>query len=157
MSVVFIGNDKCKLPNWLVEYKPQAFDFNSTPSKSEYPETAQLDSVWRWIEGLPVDKCNATPLSVHRKRVVRLEHVDLLRDLSHYSNPALTGRETFRYRDYTVGSEEYQFRINFSGCSQDSVDLYTYGGLKAIGLITVPNFDPDTVDLFLTSDRTVSL
>ncbi|EMH1503862.1 toll/interleukin-1 receptor domain-containing protein [Proteus mirabilis] len=159
LSVIFVGNPERKLPDWLNGYNPKGFDFNSAPNKNEFAGSIQLDSVWRWIEGLPADKSNATPLSVLCKRTARLERVDLLRDSAHYSNPSLHGSVTFRYREhsfYKVGNGEYEFKIKFSGCDQDSVHVYTDGGLKAVGLITVPDFDLDTVDSFLTPGRTIS-
>ncbi|BFI65255.1 hypothetical protein okayama3_08400 [Yersinia pseudotuberculosis] len=84
---------------------------------------------------------------------------NILRDPAHYTNPALNGCEVFRFRDYTnytVGNSEYQFKIAFSGCSQNSVYVYIDAGLKDVGLITVPDFDPLTVDSFLTPGHVIS-
>lgn len=158
LSVVFVRNHERKLPHWLNEHNPKGFDFNSDPDKNNFPGSIQIDAIWRWIEGLPADRKNAIPLSVHRQRTARLERIDILRDPAHYANPALYGSETFRFRDhahYTVGNGEYQFKIKFSECSQNSVYLYIDGGLKAVGLITAPEFDPLTVDSFLTSGRVI--
>ncbi|MCA6969807.1 toll/interleukin-1 receptor domain-containing protein [Pectobacterium carotovorum] len=159
LSVIFVQNPERKLPNWLNEHNPKGFDFNSNSDRNEFPGSIQIDAIWRWIEGLPADKSHAIPLSVLRKRAARLERIDTLRDPANYTNPALNGRETFCYRHhahYTVGNGEYQFKIAFSGCSQNSVHLYIDGGLKAVGLITAPDFDPLTVESFLTSARDVS-
>ncbi|NBN61972.1 TIR domain-containing protein [Proteus sp. G2639] len=159
LSVIFVRNPERKLPNWLEEYNPKGFDFNSSPDRNEFPGSIQIDAIWRWIEGLPANKKHAIPLSVVRQRAIRLENIDILRDPAHYANPALKGSVIFRFRDhacYTVGYGEYQFKIAFSGCSYSSVYLYTDEGLKAVGLITVPNFDPLTVDSFLTPGRAVT-
>lgn len=159
LSVVFVRNPERKLPDWLKNHNPKGFDFNSQPDKNEFPGATQINSVWRWIEGLPADTSHATPLSVLRKRTARLEYIDLLRDPGNYTNPALNGIETFRYRNhsaYTIGNGEYQFKIAFSGCSPISIYLYTDGGLKAVGLITDPDFDPATVESFLTEGRTIT-
>jgi hypothetical protein len=158
MSVVFVRNPECMLPNWLNDHNPKGFDFNSSPEKNEFPGSVQLDEIWRWIEGLPADKTHAVPLTLVRKRATRLERVDASRDPALYANPSLSGRATFRYKNhdhYTVGYGELEFKINFSGRSHDSVYVYIDSGLKAIGLITDPNFDPIAVESFITSGRSV--
>lgn len=159
LSVALVRNPERKLPNWLNDHNPKGFDFNSSPEKNEFPGSVQLDELWRWIEGLPADKAHAVPLSLVRKRAARLERVDARRDPALYANPALNGRVTFRYRDhahYTVGHGEFEFKITFSGCSVDSVYVYIGSGLKAIGLITAPNFNPLTVESFITPGRVVA-
>ncbi|WP_133490383.1 toll/interleukin-1 receptor domain-containing protein [Alcanivorax sp. 24] len=159
LSVVFIRNPDRKLPNWLNDHNPKGFDFNSSPESNEFPGAVQIDEIWRWIEGLPADKAHAVPLSLVRKRAARLERIDARRDPALYANPALKDRVTFRYKDhahYTVGYGEYEFKINFSGCSYDSVYVYKDSGLKAVGLITSPNFDPLSVESFLTPGRAVA-
>ncbi|MBV4365947.1 toll/interleukin-1 receptor domain-containing protein [Erwinia phyllosphaerae] len=160
LSVVFVQNTERKLPDWLNKHNPKGFDFNSNSDKNEFPGSIQVDAIWRWIEGLPADRKHAIPLSVYHQRTARLERVDIFNDPTHYANPALNGSELFRFKDhvhYTVGNGDYQFKIVFSGCSENSVYLYREGGLKAVGLITVPDFDPLTVDSFLTPGRFVSL
>ncbi len=157
LSVLFVRNPKHKIPAWLTNHKPKGFDFNSKPDKSEFPGAAQIDEIWRWIEGLPADKANAVPISELRKRAARIERINVQRDPANYASPALKGRVTFRHRnnrDFTVGHEEYEFKINFSGRGNDSVYVYTDSGLKAVGLITAPNYDPFTVESFLTPART---
>lgn len=159
LSVIFVRNPERKLPNWLEGHNPKGFDFNSNPDRNEFPGSIQIDAIWRWLVGLPADKKHATPLSVYRQRIARLEHIDILRAPSHYANPALKGREIFRfkaYAHYTVGNSEYQFKIVFSACSDNSVYLYIDGGLKAVGLITAADFDPLTVNSFLTPGRYVT-
>ncbi len=161
VSVLFIRNPNRRLPNWLEAKNPKGFDFNSNPNPDtgRYPGSTQIDAVWRWIEGLPADKQHAVPLSVVHKRSARLELIDALKDPGNYANPALSGRVTFRYREYsgyTVGNGEYQFNIRFSGHSGNSVYVYIDGGLKAVGLITTPDFTPSTVDSFLTPGRTIT-
>lgn len=159
LSVIFVRNPDYRLPRWLKAKSPKGFDFNSNPDARRYPGSTQIDAVWRWIEGLPADKQHAIPISVVHKRAARLERIDVLKDSGNYANPALSGRVTFRYREhsgYTVGNGEYQFKIHFSGCSGNSVYVYTDGGLKAVGLITTPNFTPSTVDSFLTPGRTIT-
>jgi len=97
------------------------------------------------------------PLAEVRKRASRIERIDVLRDPANYASPSLEGRVTFRYkdhRDYTVGHGEYEFKIDFSGRGSDSVYVHTDSGLKALGLITSPNYNPLTVDSFLRPGRT---
>ncbi len=157
LSVLFVRNPARKLPAWLVAHNPKGFNFNSDPDKNEFPGAAQIDEIWRWAEGLPVDKTNAVPLAEVRKRAARIERIDAQRDPANYSSPALKGRVTFRHgnnRDFTVGYGEYEFKINFSGRGNNSVYVYIDSGLKAVGLITAPNYDPLTVESFLTPART---
>ncbi|HEK1010720.1 TPA: toll/interleukin-1 receptor domain-containing protein [Pseudomonas putida] len=159
LSLIFVQNPKRLLPGWLKSYKPMGFDFNCDPEKKVFPGSLQLEEVWRWVEGLPPSKAHAVPLSVVRKRAARLERIDARRDPARYVNPALSGSVTFRYKDhsnYTVGYEDYSFKIQFSGCGSNSVYVYIDGGLKAIGLITDPNYDQLDVESFLTQGRTVS-
>jgi hypothetical protein len=157
LSVIFVRNPKNIIPTWLIDHNPKGFNFNSKPDKNEFPGAVQIDNVWRWIEGLPADKTNALPLSEVRKRSARIERINVQRDPANYANPALKGYVTFRHRDnrdFTVGYGEYEFKINFSGRGSDSVYVYTDSGLKAVGLITTPTYDPLTVESFLTPART---
>lgn len=159
LSVVFVRNPDRILPNWLNDHNPKGFDFNSSPESNEFPGAVQIEEVWRWIEGLPADKTHAVPLSLIRKRAARIERIDARRDPALYANPAPNGRVTFRHNDYahyTIGHGEYEFKISFSGCSLDSVYIYIDSGLKAIGLINSPNFDPLTVESFLTPGRVIA-
>lgn len=159
LSVVFVRNPERRLPNWLNEHNPKGFDFNSRPENNDFPGSLQVDEIWRWVEGLPADKVNAVPLSLVRKRAARLERVDALRDPGLYANPALSGSVTFRYKDckhYTVGYGNFEFKINFSGCSKDSVYVYMDSGLKALGLIVGSSFDRSNVESFITPGRTVT-
>lgn len=157
LSVVFVRNPERKVPEWLVDHNPKGFDFNSNPNNNKFPGSSQIDEVWRWIEGLQADKTNVLPLAEIRKRASRIERINALRDPGNYASPALEDRVTFRYRDhkdFTVGHGEYEFKINFSDRGSNSVYVYTDSGLKALGLITSPNYDPLTVDSFLTPGRT---
>lgn len=159
LSVIFVRNPERLLPNWLQHHNPKGFDFNSFPETNNFPGSHQIEEIWRWIEGLPADKTHSLPLSLIRKRAARLERVDVLRDPALYSDPALTGTATFRYRDhahYTVGHGEFEFKIVFSGHTPNSVRVYSRANLKAIGLILSPNFDPMTVDSFLTPGDNVT-
>lgn len=157
LSVIFVRNSKHKMPAWLASHNPKGFNFNSHPDKNEFPGAAQIDELWRWIEGLPADKTSAIPLAEIRQRAARIERIDAQRDPANYANPALRGRVTFRHgdhRDYTIGHGEYEFKLNFSNHGPNSVYVYIDSGLKAIGLMTVPIYDPLTVESFLTPART---
>ncbi len=157
LSVVFVRNPDHNMPAWLVDYNPKGFNFNSNPDKNRFPGSYQIDEIWRWIEGLPADKTNVVPLAEVRKRAARIERIDALRDPGNYANPALEGRVTFKHNDhidYTIGYGEYEFKIHFSSRSGNSVYVYKDSGLKAVGLITSPNYDPLTVDSYLRHGRT---
>lgn len=157
LSVLWVRNPKCLLPAWLEGHDPKGFDFNASPGTNDFPGATQLNEVWRWIEGLPASTANAIPLPEIRKRAARLERIDVLRDPGQFANPALKGRVTFRYRDhanFTIGHDEYEFKLQFSGRGPNSVYVYRDGDLKALGLITKNSFNPSTLDLFLRPGRT---
>ncbi len=158
LSLVFVRNPSNKIPAWLSKHSPKGFDFNSTPEKNMFPGSVQIHQIWRWIEGLPASKENAISLADVRRRATRIERIDAQRDPANYANPALKGRVTFRYRDhrhFKVGNGEYEFKINFSGRSHNSVYVYIDSDLKAVGLITSTSYDPRSVSSFLTPGRTV--
>lgn len=159
LSVLFINNPQLKLPTWLADEHPKGFNFNSHPDRNDFPGVEQVDNIWRWVEGLPADKAHALSASVLRERISRIERIDAMRDPSNYANPALNDRVTFCHGDhggYTVGHGEYSFKISFSGHGDDSVFVYSDGGLKAVGLITASNYDPLTVGNFLRPGRAVT-
>lgn len=157
LSLVFVQNSALKVPAWLSTHSPKGFDFNSTPEKNIFPGSVQIDEIWRWIEGLPASKDHATSLAEVRKRAARIERINAQRDPANYACHALKGRVTFRHKDHShfkVGNNEYEFKINFSGRSQNSVYVYIDSGLKAVGLITASSYDPLSVSTFLTPART---
>lgn len=159
LSLVYVRNPSLKIPAWLSKNSPKGFDFNSTPEKSIFPGSVQIDQIWRWIEGLPASNVNVTSLSEVRKRAARIERIDAQRDSANYANPALKGRVTFRYKDhrhFKVGNGEYEFKIKFTGRSNNGVYIYIDSGLKAVGLITSPNYDPRSASSFLTPGRNVA-
>lgn len=158
LSVLFVGNAQCKLPVWLADERPKGFNFSSRPDLDEFPGIEQLDDLWRWIEVLPADKAHALPPAVLLERIARIELIDVMRDPANYANPALRGRVTFEHDahpHYTLGHGEYKFNVKFSSGGPDLVYVYTDGGLKAVGLITCPNFDIAAVDTFLRPGRIV--
>jgi len=157
LSIVFVRNHLLKVPAWLSNHTPKGFDFNSRPEANVFPGSVQIDEIWRWVEGLPAAKGNATSLAEVRKRAVRIERIDAQRDPANYASPALEGRITFRHNDHVhfkVGNGEYEFKINFSGRSHNSVYVYIDSGLKAVGLITASSYEPLSVSTFLTPART---
>lgn len=157
LSLVFVQNSSFKVPAWLSNHSPKGFDFNSKPEESVFPGSAQIDKIWRWVEGLPASKGHSTSLANVRKRAARIERVDAQRDPANYASPALKGRVTFRYKDhrhFAIGNGEYEFKIKFSSHSHNSVYVYIDSGLKAVGLITVSDYDPLFVSDFLTPART---
>lgn len=157
LSVVFVRNPLLKVPAWLSDNSPKGFNFNSTPEDNVFPGSVQIDEIWRWVEGLPAFRGNATSLAEVRRRAARMERIDAQRDPANYASPALKGRVTFRHKDHShfkVGNGEYEFKINFSDRGYNSVYVYIDSGLKAVGLITAPSYDPRTVSSFLTPART---
>ncbi|RZK48094.1 MAG: hypothetical protein EOO99_11355 [Pedobacter sp.] len=158
LSVLFVKNSTHKLPKWLNSKNPKGFDFNSYQEKNNFPGSAQIDSVWRWIEGLSADKSNSTSWAELRKRAARLERIDVLRDPANYANPALKGNIKFYHNDnrcFTIGHGEYEFRISFSARSSTGVYVHRDSGLKAVGLIPTQENDLRFVYAFLTPSRSV--
>lgn len=157
LSLVFVQNSLLKVPAWLSRHSPKGFDFNSTPEKNVFPGSAQIDEIWRWVEGLPASQYHATSLAEVRKRAARIERIDAQRDPANYASPALKGRVTFRHKDhghFKIGNGEYEFKIKFSSRSHNSVYVYIDSNLKAVGLITTSSHDPFSVSTFLTPART---
>ena len=157
LSIIFVRNPSLKAPAWLSNRTPKGFDFNSRPEENVFPGSAQIDEIWRWLEGLPASKANATSLAEVRARAARIERIDAQRDPANYASPALQGRVTFKHNEHShfrVGHGEYEFKISFSSRSHDSVYVYIDNGLKAVGLITAASYDPLSVSSFLTPART---
>lgn len=155
-SALWVRNPRRLLPSWMEGLNPKSFDFNARPDGNDFPGASQLNEVWRWIEGLPASTANAIPLAEVRKRSARLERIDLLRDPSQYVSPHLHGRVTFRHGDhphYTIGHDEYEFKVNFSGGGRDLVYVYRDSGLKALGLITSEAYDRTLAETFLRPGR----
>lgn len=157
LSALWVRNPKRQLPSWLNGVDPKGFDFNAKIDDNNFPGATQLNEIWRWIEGLPVSTADAIPLAEMRRRAARLERIDVLRDPGQYASPSLSGTATFRHgdhREYTIGYGEYEFKAQFSSRGQDSVYVYSDGGLKALGLITSGTYDPADVESFLRPART---
>jgi len=155
LSVVYIRNPELKLPVWLAKHNPKGFNFNSQSEKNQFPGAFQINDIWRWLEGLPADTKNAVPIAVLRTRAARIERIDRLRDPANYASPAIKGNVTFRHDDhqyFSVGYGEYEFKIQFSSRSQNSVYVLK-DHINAVGLITTPTYDPATVENFLRPGR----
>jgi hypothetical protein len=132
----------------------------SRPRRARQPEQglAQLNEIWRWVEGLPASTTDAVPLAEMRRRAARLERIDALRDPGQYASPSLSGTATFRHgdhREYTIGYGEYEFKTQFSSRGPDSVYVYSEGRLNGLGLITSATYDPASVESFLGPAETV--
>ncbi len=158
LSVLFIDNAQFDLPSWLTGRGPKGFNFNSTPEQNNFPGVEQMDDLWRWIEGLPADKAHALSAAALLERMARIERIDAMRDPASYANPALEDRITFRHQDnqyYKLGNGEYEFKVSFSDHSSDAIYVIN-SGLKAVGLITTPEYDPHTVDTFLRGGQYVT-
>jgi len=51
---------------------------------------------------------------------------------------------------------EYKFNVAFSNRGGDSVYVYVDGGLRAVGLVTSPDFDIAAIGTFLRPGRTAT-
>lgn len=160
LSVAFVNNPNYELPHWLKQHNPKGFSFNVDPEKNDYPGSEQIEELWRWIEDLPADKSNATPLPVIRQRARRLESIANLRDPGNWANPALTGDVHFKYRDhergtYTLGHGECEFSVFVSGAGHDTV-YFLSDYVAAVGLAPSGIKPSDDLASFLSAGRAVT-
>ncbi|PPF38751.1 TIR domain-containing protein [Rathayibacter sp. AY1A3] len=157
LSTIFVHNPAFKLPNWLQREQPKGFNFNADVVDGNFPGVAQIDELWRWIEGLPADRSVSIPLAVLKDRSVRLERIARLRDPGSWANPALSGREKFIYGDspsgtFTIGAGEYRFELYVSSGGPDLVYVMK-DPIEAVGLITAPSWTPATIGSFIRPGR----
>jgi hypothetical protein len=157
LSTIFVHNPAFNLPAWLQSEQPKGFNFNADVISGDFPGAAQIDELWRWIEGLPADRSESVPLAVLKDRSARLERMARLREPGSWANPSLTGRETFVYGDspsstFTVGSGEYEFKLYVSSGGPDLVYVMK-DPIEAVGLITAPAWTPTTVSSFIRPGR----
>lgn len=120
-----------------MEINPKDFNFNAKTESEEFPGAIQINDLWRWAESLPADTDFQASIPELGARAAQIERIDRLRDPRNYANPATTGTVTFRYNEhqcYTVGIDEYQFKI--STCGHDSVYVYN-DQLHSVGLINL--------------------
>ncbi|MCX8957025.1 toll/interleukin-1 receptor domain-containing protein [Erwinia psidii] len=160
LSVIFVKNSEHKLPDWLVKHNPKGFDFNYCVEKGDFPGTAQIEAIWRWIEGLPADKMHALDQSTLRERAARLEHISNLRDPANYITPALKGNVTFCYNDnlyYTVGYGDCHFDIMFEAANIDLIRIYKDYELEAVWLLPKLCLDPSDYKPLMGTSRYVEL
>lgn len=160
LSVIFVQNPERKLPAWLVEHNPKGFDFNCCPDKDDFPGAAQIEDVWRWIEGLPADKSHAIHQLMLRERAARLECISNMRDPAYYTNPALNGRVTFCYNDnpfYRVGYGEYHFDIMIDEVNNETIRIYKDYGLEAVWFLPESCSEPLDYKPLIRTIRTVQL
>ncbi|WP_370962654.1 toll/interleukin-1 receptor domain-containing protein [Amycolatopsis sp. cg9] len=159
LSVLFKDNLGKRLPAWLADKEPKGFPFDHDESTDNFPGSEQVEDLWRWIEGLPANRDNATPIATLRERAARLERHALRCDLSQYRSPALTGRTCFRFADasekvfrWGLGTAEFAFSV--SGCGADSIYVYK-DPIKAVGVVRSAEFDDSDLAQHLTPGRTI--
>lgn len=138
LGILFKGNPKTTLPKWLTEEKPRGFDFNADPAQGWFPGSAQVEELWRWIEGLPGRRDSETTVAMLRARARRLEKIDTLRNPGNWHSPAPTGEILFDYEwapgeTYVLGHGEYCFGFMASERSGDVVAVYS-DPVKAVGI-----------------------
>lgn len=161
LSVVFVDNHSCILPEWLGDAMPKGFDFNHTAdSLQEFPGAEQIEDLWRWAAGLPANRDSATSIAKLRERATRLEQQDLRSSPAKWRSPDLTGETHFPYEDspqrtfrWGVGASE--FALEVSGCSYNSVYVYK-DPIKAVGLIRGDDVNDADLAQHLTPGRNVT-
>lgn len=140
LSVLFVRNERCRLPQWMEGRNPKYFDFNYYPEKDAFPGSEQIDDLWRWIVGLPADKEHAVSPATIRKRMYRVERIDNLRDPSNWAFPELEGcGMTSRYKEapsnaIVLGYGTYEFMVMLSSTGGTSVYVYN-DYIQAVGVI----------------------
>lgn len=120
LSVVFKDNSRCQLPAWLREINPKGFDFNAEPDERRYPGPAQVEEVWRWLQGLPADKSKAVSLTTLRQRAARIERSKIETSPERWTSPELAGEVEFPFTEtpsgtFRLGHGDYLFTLHFSG------------------------------------------
>lgn len=162
LSVAFV-EEHSTLPKWLEDRNPKGFSF-CLNGKRKYG-SEQIEDLWRWLEGLPANKANATSPSVIRSRLARLERIDNLRDENMWASPSVSGTVIHQFRKapgnkYNLGMGSYSFSIQFSTQSRQSVYLYN-DNVHSIGLIphdvSISWITAEEAEKYLVPGRTVSI
>ena len=138
LSVIFKDNPDHQLPDWLIEHNPKGLSFNSDLANDRSPGAAQIEDLWRWIEGLPANVDHAVPAAVLRERARRLETIDQQRDPNSWADPALEGEVDFEFdrapgRHYSLGYGEFRFTLDVSSHSARAVYVLK-DPIHAVGL-----------------------
>lgn len=159
LSVLFKDNAEHRLPEWLSTHNPKGHDFNVDVSAGFFPGSEQIEELWRWIEGLPTNRDHAVTVKTLREQMRRVETIDLQRDPSYWTNPALSGEVHFEYSKqvsgtYRMGYAAYEFALEVSECGAKNVYVYS-DKIKAVGLAPSNVSSPAELAACLTPGRRV--
>lgn len=126
LSVLFKDNAARRIPSWLSEQNPKGHSFNANAERGDFPGSDQVEELWRWVEGLPVNRDHAVSVATLRERARRLEEIDRRRDPNSWSSPGLQGEILFELnqsptKTYSLGHGEFGFDFYVSECGADSV------------------------------------
>lgn len=138
LSVLFKDNPNYALPAWLEPHMPRGHSFNAHPSSGNFLGSEQVEELWRWIEDLPANRDHAATVATLRARGKRLETIGRERDTNSWATPAPEGEVHFEYdrspsRIYTLGLDEYGFKLCVSGHAAQSVYVLN-DHIHAVGL-----------------------
>ncbi|UOX92185.1 hypothetical protein MUY14_16720 [Amycolatopsis sp. FBCC-B4732] len=133
--MLFKGNSGKQLPAWLADKEPKGFPFNrDEPDVDDFPGSEQVEDLWRWVGGLPVNRDSETPIATLRERAARLEKQALKGEPSQYRSPALRGQTRFRFADapepvfrWGLGIAEFAFEVSQCGADSDLEQHLTPG------------------------------
>ncbi|CAM4034363.1 toll/interleukin-1 receptor domain-containing protein [Tsukamurella strandjordii] len=159
VAVLFKDNLNFRLPAWLAERQPKGFPFNYDPSSpADFPGSEQIEDLWRWIEGLPANRDNATPIATLRERSARLERQAVRTEPSQWRSPSVEGAVRFAFADapqntYRWGFGDSEFAFEATGHGPDSVSVYK-DPIKAVG-IRRTDVDGGELAGYLVPGRTV--
>lgn len=160
LSVLFKDNPEFKMPDWLSGHQPKGHSFNCESSiSSAFPGSEQVEELWRWIEDLPANRDNATPIATLRERSARLERQSLRCDPTNWRSPALEGEVHFTFADassttFHWGLGEFEFAFMVTGCGSDSVYVYR-DPIQAVGIVRGPEVAETDLSYHLSPARSV--
>ncbi len=158
LSVLFKDNPEYRLP-WLTAHEPKGHSFNADPSAGDFPGSEQIEELWRWVEGLPANRDNATSVATLRRRAAHLERHQLKSEPSRWRSPSLTGEAHFTFLDatdktYRWGYRQAEFALRVSGCGDRSVYVYR-DPIRAVGVVRAQYAPPSDLEAHLSPGRSV--
>ncbi|MCL1897855.1 MAG: toll/interleukin-1 receptor domain-containing protein, partial [Micrococcales bacterium] len=159
LSVLFKDNPERRLPAWMAGRNPKGFDFNTHPEHADFPDSEQIEELWRWLEDLPANRDHAVDIATLRERARHLEVIDRERDPGSWSNPKCEDEIVFEYgkapkSTYRLGGAQYSFAFTVSGRGADSIYVLSEY-IRAVGINRAKASGPPDLASQLTPGRLV--
>lgn len=159
VAVLAKDNPDFLLPAWIAGSNPKSFDFNADPTKNDFPNSQQIEELWRWAEDLPAVGRDELSPRLCRERAVRLERLEIQRAPINWTSPSLTGEKKFFYLDapnktFRWGHGTSSFALQVSGCGRSS--LYVYSDpIKGVGILRHEHSNHADIAAQISPGRTV--